>query len=112
MTITLRLQVDVGGHRYRPTRDEVAQEILRAMRYDIGNGGWSERREVEPAGMYEPEMWRGYEWDVTAAELGDGPGSTVPCEHCGRPVDQRPGSGRQRRYCADACRQAAHRARG
>ncbi|MER6562115.1 helix-turn-helix transcriptional regulator [Streptomyces sp. NPDC001027] len=33
------------------------------------------------------------------------------CEHCGSALTAGPGKGRPRKYCADACRQAAHRRR-
>jgi dTMP kinase len=33
------------------------------------------------------------------------------CEHCGREFSQPDDPGRKRRYCADACKQAAYRAR-
>ncbi|MFF9025744.1 helix-turn-helix domain-containing protein [Streptomyces eurythermus] len=33
------------------------------------------------------------------------------CEWCGAPLGGGPGKGRPRKYCADACRQAAHRRR-
>jgi hypothetical protein len=33
------------------------------------------------------------------------------CEHCGRAFSQPDDPGRKRRFCADACKQAAYRAR-
>lgn len=36
---------------------------------------------------------------------------SVACEWCGQTVMPRSASGRRRRYCSGACRQAAHRAR-
>jgi membrane protein involved in colicin uptake len=33
------------------------------------------------------------------------------CEHCGREFSQPDDPGRKRRFCADACKQAAYRAR-
>jgi hypothetical protein len=33
------------------------------------------------------------------------------CEHCGTPFSQPDDPGRKRRFCADACKQAAYRAR-
>jgi hypothetical protein len=36
---------------------------------------------------------------------------TRPCRGCGRPIPERPGSGRQRDYCSNACRQRAYRQR-
>ena len=33
------------------------------------------------------------------------------CEHCGREFSQPDDPGRKRRFCSDACKQAAYRAR-
>lgn len=48
--------------------------------------------------------------DIRFPELGDESIVTRPCPVDGTPVPQRPGSGRQRMYCSDRCRQRAHRA--
>jgi hypothetical protein len=42
------------------------------------------------------------------ADRRDRAGNAVDCEHCGRTLQPKPGSRRQR-FCNDACRQAEHR---
>jgi hypothetical protein len=112
MEIMVRLTVEVEPHRYRPTRDEVAKQVLEdGVRFYLV--GQADGHEVEPApSQYEPDDWRGYFWTVTGATIGEGTTPTARCAQCGQPVDLRPGSGRQREYCSSACRQKAYRDRG
>jgi hypothetical protein len=46
-----------------------------------------------------------------ALHFGDESNVTTACKQCGRTIRVRGGSGRQRTYCSDACRQRAYRER-
>jgi hypothetical protein len=48
--------------------------------------------------------------NIFSNSTGQAAGNAVSCEHCGRPLQPKSGSRRQR-FCSDACRQAEHRLR-
>ena len=105
-TVTVIVTLRRTAGRTRPDPDDLAAQVLAELETSIGT-------ELDVAPLHSDDELT-YEVTGIRAARADEPGPVTVeeanCNRCGTPISNDP-HGAPRRYCGDACRQAAYRER-